>query len=204
MYVCVVCVSFSFFFKTYLFHVYEYAVAVFRHTRRGHQIPLQMVMSHQVVARNWTQDLWKNRAPSPAPFVVFPASLTGMQWLLLHPFDLHFLMSVSSGCFGHLCTLGSSMSPRFHSFLIRWPHWCWIVVFFIYYWPLSEWLDILNPFCRLYFYFIFVFCFVFVLFCFVSVLFETGSPCTYPWMSWNSLCRQSRLPWTQGELPGWV
>jgi hypothetical protein len=27
-------------------------VAVFRHTRRGHQIPLQMVMSHHVVAGN--------------------------------------------------------------------------------------------------------------------------------------------------------
>jgi hypothetical protein len=29
-----------------------YAVAVFRHTRRGHQIPLQMVVSHHVVAGN--------------------------------------------------------------------------------------------------------------------------------------------------------
>jgi hypothetical protein len=29
-----------------LFIVYEYTVAVFRHTRRGHQIPLQMVVSH--------------------------------------------------------------------------------------------------------------------------------------------------------------
>ena len=31
-----------------LFHVYEYTVAVFRHTRRGHQ----MVESHHVVAGN--------------------------------------------------------------------------------------------------------------------------------------------------------
>jgi hypothetical protein len=38
-----------FFFKFYL---YEYSVAVFRHTRRGHQISLQMVMSHHVVAGN--------------------------------------------------------------------------------------------------------------------------------------------------------
>jgi hypothetical protein len=30
----------------YLFHVCKYTVAVFRHTRRGHQIPLQMVVSH--------------------------------------------------------------------------------------------------------------------------------------------------------------
>ena len=28
----------------------EYTVAVFRHTRRGHRIPLQMVVSHNVVA----------------------------------------------------------------------------------------------------------------------------------------------------------
>jgi len=36
----------------FLFYVYEYTVAVFRHTRRGHQIPLQMVVSHHVVAGN--------------------------------------------------------------------------------------------------------------------------------------------------------
>jgi len=41
-----------FFFKIYLFIVYEYRVAVFRHTRRGHQISLQMVVSHHVVAGN--------------------------------------------------------------------------------------------------------------------------------------------------------
>jgi hypothetical protein len=35
-------------------------VAIFRHTRRGHLIPLQMVVSHYVVAGIWTLDLWKN------------------------------------------------------------------------------------------------------------------------------------------------
>jgi hypothetical protein len=40
------------FLKSYLFYVYEYIVAVFRHTRRGPQIPLQMVVSHYVVAGN--------------------------------------------------------------------------------------------------------------------------------------------------------
>jgi hypothetical protein len=43
---------FFFFLKIYLFYVCEYTVAIFRHTRRGHQIPLQMVVSHHVVARN--------------------------------------------------------------------------------------------------------------------------------------------------------
>ena len=41
-----------FFFKIYLFHVCEYTVTVFRHTRRGHRIPLQMVVSYHVVAGN--------------------------------------------------------------------------------------------------------------------------------------------------------
>jgi hypothetical protein len=38
----------------------KYTVAVFRHTRRGHQISLQMVMFHHVVAGIWTQDLGKS------------------------------------------------------------------------------------------------------------------------------------------------
>jgi hypothetical protein len=37
--------------KIYLFYVCDYTVAVFRHTRREHWIPLQMVVSHHVVAR---------------------------------------------------------------------------------------------------------------------------------------------------------
>jgi hypothetical protein len=41
----------SFFFKD-LFYLYEYTVAVFRHTRRGSQISLQMVLSHHLVAGN--------------------------------------------------------------------------------------------------------------------------------------------------------
>ena len=51
----------GFFF--FLFKIYfkcEYIVTVFRHIGRGHQIPLQMDVSHHVVAGNWTQDLWKN------------------------------------------------------------------------------------------------------------------------------------------------
>jgi hypothetical protein len=40
----------DFFFKIYLFIIYKYTVAVFRHTRRGRQISLQMVVSHHVVA----------------------------------------------------------------------------------------------------------------------------------------------------------
>jgi hypothetical protein len=36
----------------YLFYIYGYTVNVFRHTRRGHQIPSQMVVSSHVVAEN--------------------------------------------------------------------------------------------------------------------------------------------------------
>jgi hypothetical protein len=44
---------FLFFLKNcLLFYVCEYTVVFFRHTRRGHQIPLQMVVSHHVVAGN--------------------------------------------------------------------------------------------------------------------------------------------------------
>jgi hypothetical protein len=39
-----------FFFKIYLFIICKYTVAVFRHSRRGSQISLQMVVSHHVVA----------------------------------------------------------------------------------------------------------------------------------------------------------
>ena len=41
-----------FFLKVYLFHVYEYPVAIFRNTRRGHWVPLQMDVSHHVGAGN--------------------------------------------------------------------------------------------------------------------------------------------------------
>jgi hypothetical protein len=36
----------------FVFYVYENNVAVFRHTRRGHKVSLQMAVSHHVVAGN--------------------------------------------------------------------------------------------------------------------------------------------------------
>jgi hypothetical protein len=42
----------SFFKDLFICYLYEYTVAVFRHTRRGHQIALQMFVSHHVVAGN--------------------------------------------------------------------------------------------------------------------------------------------------------
>jgi hypothetical protein len=40
-----------FFLKIYLFIICKYTVAVFKHSRRGSQISLKMVVSHHVVAR---------------------------------------------------------------------------------------------------------------------------------------------------------
>lgn len=36
----------------YLFYLYEYTVTIFRHTRKRHPVPLQMVLSYNVVAGN--------------------------------------------------------------------------------------------------------------------------------------------------------
>jgi hypothetical protein len=49
-----------FFFKIYLSIICKYTVAVFRHSRRGSQISLRMVVSHHVVAGLWTLDLQKS------------------------------------------------------------------------------------------------------------------------------------------------
>jgi hypothetical protein len=40
--------SILFFFLRFIY-LHEYTIALTRHTRRGHQIPLQMVMSHHVL-----------------------------------------------------------------------------------------------------------------------------------------------------------
>jgi hypothetical protein len=45
-------VSSLFFLKIYLLFICKYTVAVFRHSRRGSQISLGMVVSHHVVAGN--------------------------------------------------------------------------------------------------------------------------------------------------------
>jgi hypothetical protein len=51
---------FLFFFLKDLFIICKYTVAVFRHSRRGRQVSLWMVVSHHVVAGIWTQNLQKS------------------------------------------------------------------------------------------------------------------------------------------------
>ena len=46
--------------QRFIIIIYKYTVAVFRCATRGHQISLQVVVSHHVVAGIWTQDLWKS------------------------------------------------------------------------------------------------------------------------------------------------
>ena len=50
---------FLFFFLRFI-DIHRYTVGVFRHTRRGHQISLRMVVSHHAVVGIWTQNLWKS------------------------------------------------------------------------------------------------------------------------------------------------
>jgi hypothetical protein len=57
---CSVSFIYFYFLKDLFIIICKYTIAVFRHTRRGHQISLQMVVSHHVVAGIWTQDLWKS------------------------------------------------------------------------------------------------------------------------------------------------
>ena len=52
--------SLLFFLKIYFINICKYTVAVFRHSRRGSQILLWMVVSHHVVAGIWTLDLRKS------------------------------------------------------------------------------------------------------------------------------------------------
>jgi hypothetical protein len=66
--------------KIYLFHVCEYTVNVFRHTRRGQQIPSQMIVSHHdVVAGNWTLNLQKSSQCSWS-WAISPASKHFLFW----------------------------------------------------------------------------------------------------------------------------
>jgi hypothetical protein len=61
----------------YLLIICKYTVAVFRHSRRGSQISLRMVVSHHVVAGIWTLDLRKSSRvllptePSHQPSLLF-------------------------------------------------------------------------------------------------------------------------------------
>jgi hypothetical protein len=87
------------------FYVYEYTVAVFRHTRRRHQIPLQMAVSHYVVSGNRTQDLLEEQSvlltaePSlqPTPAVLISKLLPQYQIKLVSFFQVSFSYALNYG-----------------------------------------------------------------------------------------------------------
>jgi hypothetical protein len=77
-------------FVLFLFIICKYTVAVFRHTRRGSQILLGMVVSHHVVAGIWTQDLRKNsRVLFPAGPSHQPLLHTSMCSFFTHTHNVH-------------------------------------------------------------------------------------------------------------------
>jgi hypothetical protein len=87
--------AFSFFFlKIYLFIICKYTVAVFRHSRRGSQILLQMVVSHHVVAGIRTPDLRKSsRVLLPTEPSHQPDAFSYIE-LSLHVWDKAYLIIV--------------------------------------------------------------------------------------------------------------
>jgi hypothetical protein len=89
---------FKFFLKIYLFIICKYTVAVFRHSRRGSQILLQMVVSHHVVAGIWTLDLRKSSRvllhtePSHQPEIMVSTWGVCDPWILFSAILLNSLL----------------------------------------------------------------------------------------------------------------
>jgi hypothetical protein len=74
-----------FFFKDLFIIICKYTIAVFRHTRRGSQILLGMVVSHHVVAGIWTLDFQKSsRCSYPLSHLTSPAPTPNLDQLLLN------------------------------------------------------------------------------------------------------------------------
>ena len=95
------------FLKIYLFIICKYTVAIFRHSRRGGQISLWMVVSHHVVAGIWTRDLWKSSQvllptePSHQPCFAYlslfiAASSVAQIWLILYNRELLWKLNLDS------------------------------------------------------------------------------------------------------------
>jgi hypothetical protein len=107
--------NFIFLIMYFLFYLYEYTVTVFRYSRRGHQIPLQMVVSHHVVAGNWTSSgraisAFNHWAISPAPAslpIIVVCSFTFFFFFCdtqLHSYStLHTLFPTGTQCFIYKC-----------------------------------------------------------------------------------------------------
>jgi hypothetical protein len=118
---CLACsLSSFFFFLSFRFtYYYKYTVAVFRHTRRGRQISLWVVVSHHVIAGIWTQDLRKSSQCSyPLSHFTSPSAsvLNFLFSFLSYYFDFWDRVALcSSGCLGTLWTrLGVGIKGMHH------------------------------------------------------------------------------------------
>ena len=99
---------FNFFRFIYLFIICKYTVAVFRHTRRGCQISLRVVVSHHVVAGIWTPDLQKSSR------VLLPTEPSHQPRLKLLKF--YFLAISKYG----LLTIATTLYDRVLYLLLNW------------------------------------------------------------------------------------
>jgi hypothetical protein len=93
---CQFCTIFFFFFRIYLLYLYEYTVAAFRHTRSGHPILLQLVVSHHVVAGNWTQKVWKS---SPCSWLLSHLSSLVLYNLFFFHFFITYFLQLHFQCY---------------------------------------------------------------------------------------------------------
>jgi hypothetical protein len=134
------CQHFNFFLKIYLFIICKYTVAVFRHSRRGRQILLQMVVSHHVVAGIWTPDLRKSSRvllptePSHQPLIFLKTIWRCEKGTNLYfpSIDLQFASEIeylSSFCCSWSCVNPQSISFPYHLLVFSWvrqfPLLCW-------------------------------------------------------------------------------
>lgn len=136
--------------KIYLFCVYEYTIAVFRHIRNGHQIPLQMVVSHHVGTGDWTLVLCKSVSALTAEPAL--ALSVNCQAVSLWPFSVFlFVCFYVSFCFclfvffqprSHFIALNSVcigfVGFRSSAILLLWPPECWEIGMSHRTWALSS------------------------------------------------------------------
>jgi hypothetical protein len=145
-----------FFLKINLFFIIcKYTVAIFRHTRRGSQISLRMVVSHHVVAGIWTQDLQKSSRvllpvepshqppalPSTLTSIHFSLSLTQYLCRLYQPATITFPLA------SHILPPGLLGNAEMHSHFTVLPR-GWCLKFSIYRLHCSQRPNHTSPFSR--------------------------------------------------------
>ena len=87
------------FLRFFLIIINKYTVAVFSCTRRGHQISSQVALSYNVVAENWTHDLWKSSQCSyRLSHLSSPGTSLFCGWKYFTLYFYHFFFFVYLSC----------------------------------------------------------------------------------------------------------